>query len=201
MIYYWVVYWIAREVFSLYCRIETTGLENVPRSGALMIALNHKSLADPPMAATVMPRRVYFMAKAELFRFRPFGWLIASLGAYPVHRGHPDRKAIRRSLEILSSGQALMIFPEGHRSETGELQAARAGVVYLAQKTNCWVLPVGISGEYGFRKTIRYSVGKPFRISPDLSREEAQLLVMQKIAEQIPGATLPGDPKSSSFIS
>ncbi len=201
MMYYWMVYWVVRVIFSVLYRIEVTGLENVPRSGSLMIALNHKSVIDPPMAAVLLPRRVYFMAKVELFNFRPLGWLIASVGAFPVHRGRPDRKAIRRSLEILSAGQALMIFPEGHRSETGELQSARAGVAFLAQKSQCLVVPIGISGSYGFRKTIRYSVGPPFRVPPDITREEAQQLVMQRIADQIPHLAVPPNPKPQSSIS
>ncbi len=184
--WYWTVYWTVRIVFSLYCRIETHGFDKMPAEGSLMLVLNHKSLADPPMAAVLLRRRVYFMAKIELFRFRPFGWLIASVGAFPVTRGRPDRKAIRRSLEILNNKQALMIFPEGHRSDSGDLQQARAGAVFLAQKTGCQVLPIGISGQYGFRKTIRYSMGDPFQIPPDMPKDTAQSLIMQRIAAQIP---------------
>lgn len=183
--WYWTVYWTVRTIFSIYCRIETRGFENLPLKGPLMLVLNHKSFADPPMAAVLLRRRVFFMAKIELFRFRPFGWLIASVGAFPVTRGRPDRKAIRRSLEILNNGLALMIFPEGHRSDSGDLQQARSGAVFLAQKTGCQVVPIGISGQYGFRKTIRYSMGEPFVIPPEMPRDSAQVLVMERIAAQM----------------
>lgn len=186
--WYWTVYWSVRILVHLYCRIETIGFEHIPDEGPLMLVLNHKSSADPPMAAVLIRRRAFFMAKVELFRFRPFGWLISSVGAYPVTRGRADRRAIRRSLEILNNGYALIIFPEGHRSETGELQQARAGAAFLAQKSGCQVVPIGISGQYGFRKTIRYSAGKPFVIPPDMSREAAQNLIMEQIAAQIPTA-------------
>lgn len=184
--WYWTVYWIVRITFHLYCRIETHGFEQIPNEGPLMLVLNHKSFADPPMAAILLRRRAFFMTKIELFRFRPFGWLIGSVGAYPVTRGRPDRRAIRRSLEILNDGYALIIFPEGHRSETGELQQARAGAAFLAQKSGCQVVPIGISGRYGFRKTIRYSAGKSFVIPPDMSRDTVQTLIMEQIAAQIP---------------
>ncbi len=184
--FYWLLYWIVRIVFSLYFRIQVRGLENVPRRGPLLILVNHVTLLDPPMAAVLMPRSVYFMAKIELFSYPVLGWLIKHLHAFPVRRGRPDRQAIRISLDLLENQQALLIFPEGHRSKTGELQEARAGAVYLAQKAGCDCLPIGISGHYGFRKTICYSIGPVFRIPRDMNRHDAQKLVMQKIAEQIP---------------
>jgi 1-acyl-sn-glycerol-3-phosphate acyltransferase len=185
--FYWVLYWSVRIIFSLYFRIKVQGLDNVPRKGPLLILVNHLTLLDPPMAAVLMPRPVYFMAKVELFEYPVLGWLIKHLHAFPVHRGHPDRQAIRISLDLLNNQEALMIFPEGHRSKTGALQEARAGAVYLAQKSGCLCLPIGISGHYGFRKTICYSIGPVFTIPRDMNRHEAQKLVMQKIAEQIPG--------------
>ncbi len=187
VMFYWVLYWFVRIIFSLYFRIKVHGVEKVPRTGPLLILVNHLTLLDPPMAAVLMPRSVYFMAKVELFEYPVLGWLIRHLHAFPVRRGYPDRYAIRTSLRLLEEQKALMIFPEGHRSATGLLQEARAGAAYLAQKTGCPCIPIGISGQYGFRKTIHYSIGEIFTIPRDMNRHEAQKLVMQKIAEQIPG--------------
>lgn len=185
---YGFFYWLVRVLLSLYFHIEVTGLERVPRRGPLIILVNHITFVDPPMAAILMPRPVYFMTKVELFSVPVFGWLIRHLHAFPVRRGTADRKAIRTSLRLLAQQQALLIFPEGHRSHTGSLQEARAGAVYLAQKTACPCIPIGISGQYGFRKTIRYSVGEVFTIPGDMERHEAQKLIMRKIAEQIASA-------------
>ncbi|MCY0907266.1 MAG: 1-acyl-sn-glycerol-3-phosphate acyltransferase [Sulfobacillus thermosulfidooxidans] len=182
---YGFFYWLVRILMSLYFRIEVSGLEHVPKRGSVLILVNHITFLDPPMAAILMPRPVYFMAKAELFSVPVFGWLIRRLHAFPVHRGKADRKAIRTSLQLLARDQALMIFPEGHRSHQGPLQEARAGAVYLAQKTGCPCLPIGISGQYGFRKTIRYSIGELFTIPPEMERHDAQKMIMEKIAEQI----------------
>lgn len=190
---YWGFYWVVRTAFSLYFRIRVTGLEKVPNDGAVIVIANHRSGFDPPMVGAILRRPVHFMTKAELFSYPLLPIVFKYVQAYPVHRGHPDRKAIRHSLEILNHGEVIVLFPEGHRTETGDLQKARAGVVYLAQKTNCVLLPIGITGQYGFRKTICYHVGDPFRLDSQMPRKDAQELVMDKIRQLIEGSPeLPG---------
>ncbi len=178
---YWGLYWLVRVVFSLYFRIRVYGLENVPMEGSAIVIANHRSGFDPPMAGSLMPRPVHFMTNVELFSYPVLPWIFKYVQAYPVRRGRPDRQAIRHSLEILQKGEVILMFPEGHRTETGDLQEARSGVVYLAQKTHCQLVPIGISGRYGFRRTIRYVIGKPFDIPADMPKKEAQTLVMEKI--------------------
>jgi 1-acyl-sn-glycerol-3-phosphate acyltransferase len=182
---YGFFYWLVRIIFSLYFHIDVTGVERMPRKGALIILVNHIKAIDPPMAAIVIPRSAYFMSKVELFDIPVLGWLISRLHAFPVRRDHADRHAIRMALRILGQQQALMIFPEGHRSETGKLQEARAGAVYLAQKTGTPCIPIGISGHYGFRKTIHFSIGEVFMIPKEMERHEAQKFIMEKISEQV----------------
>ncbi len=178
---YWILYWIIRTLFSLYFRVRVTGLAHCPEDGAVIVVANHRSGFDPPMVGAILRRPVHFMTKAELWSYPFLPLLFKYVHAYPVRRGRPDRKAIRHSLDILRRGEIIVLFPEGHRTETGDLQEARAGVVYLAQKTGCLVLPIGISGRYGFRRTIRYVVGEPFQLDADMSRKQAQGLVMDKI--------------------
>lgn len=185
MTVYWFLYWAVRIVLSLYFRVRIYGLENVPANGGLLVIANHRSGFDPPMVGALLPRPVHFMTKVELFSSPLLRLVFKYVQAYPVNRGRPDRKAIRHSLEILRKGDVILLFPEGHRTETGDLQEARSGVVYLAQKTACQVVPVGISGHYKFRRTIRYVVGKPFTIPAELPRREAQTLVMEKIRELV----------------
>jgi 1-acyl-sn-glycerol-3-phosphate acyltransferase len=182
---YWIIYWTVRIAFSLYFRIRVTGLQNCPEQGAVIVVANHRSGFDPPMAGALLRRPVHFMTKVELWSYPILPLVFKYVQAYPVHRGRPDRKAIRHSLDILRRGEIIVLFPEGHRTETGDLQEARSGVVYLAQKTQCQVLPIGISGRYGFRRTIRYVVGEPFRLSPEMEKKAAQVLVMDKIRELI----------------
>ena len=163
---YWFLYWVVRTAFFLYFRVEVSGLDKVPRSGGLILIANHRSGFDPPMVGTIMHRPVHFMTKAELWQYPFLPFIFRYVQAYPVRRGRPDRQAIRHSLEILHNGEIIVLFPEGHRTETGDLQEARSGVVFLAQKTGCQLVPIGISGRYGFRRTIRYVIGDPFVLDP-----------------------------------
>jgi len=182
---YWTLYWLVRICLSLYLNIRVEGVEHIPRTGPLIVIANHRSAFDPPLVGALLPRAVHFMTKAELFNYPVLPWIFRHVQAYPVHRGHPDRRAIRHSLEVINGGDAILMFPEGHRTETGELQEARAGVVYLAQKTGAPLVPVGISGQYGFRRRISAKIGQPFHIPPEMNKREAQVLVMDKIRELV----------------
>lgn len=183
MAVYWILYWIVRILFLGYFRVRVTGLENCPREGALLVVANHRSGFDPPMVGALLRRPVHFMTKVELWSYPVLPMVFKYVQAYPVRRGRADRQAIRHSLDILRRGEIIVLFPEGHRTETGELQEARSGVVFLARKSGCQVLPIGISGQYGFRRTIRYVVGEPFQIGPEVDKKAAQALVMEKIRE------------------
>lgn len=185
MLVYWTLYWTIRTLFFFYFRVRVTGLENCPEAGAVIVIANHRSGFDPPMVGAILRRPVHFMTKVELWSYPILPLVFKYVHAYPVRRGHFDRQAIRHSLDILKNGEIIVLFPEGHRSETGELQEARSGVVYLAQKSQCQLLPIGITGRYGFRRTIHYEVGKPFQLDPSLNKKAAQTLVMDKIRELI----------------
>jgi 1-acyl-sn-glycerol-3-phosphate acyltransferase len=185
MLVYWFLYWTVRTAFFLYFRVRVTGLENCPKNGALIVIANHRSGFDPPMVGAILRRPVHFMTKVELWSYPFLPWVFKYVQAYPVRRGRPDRKAIKHSLDILRRGEIIVLFPEGHRSATGELQEARSGVVYLAQRTNCLLLPIGITGTYGFRHTVRFVFGQPFQLDPKMDRKMAQQLVMDKIRELI----------------
>ncbi len=182
---YWLLYWLVRTAFFMYFRVDVIGMDNIPRSGPLILIANHRSGFDPPMVGAIMHRPVHFMTKAELWQYPVLPFLFKHVQAYPVRRGRPDRQAIRHSLEILRNGEIIVLFPEGHRTETGDLQEARSGVVFLAQKSGCQLVPIGISGRYGFRRTIRYVIGDPFVLDPEMPKKDAQMLVMEKIRELI----------------
>jgi 1-acyl-sn-glycerol-3-phosphate acyltransferase len=124
------------------------GLENVPRTGPLIVSPNHVSHLDPPAAACAMPRPITFMAKAELFDHRLFGALISSLGSFPVRRGEGDMEAIRTALRLLEQGKAVLMFPEGTRGDGKTLLPFNKGVGMIAKRSGAPVLPVGISGTH-----------------------------------------------------
>lgn len=145
-----LLYRIGRAICRTYLvlrygwRIE--GLENIPTEGPVILVANHISYLDPPLLGAAVKRPVHFMAKAELFRNRIFGSILRRVNAFPVERGAADRKAIRRSLEILAEGNVLVMFPEGTRSKTGELLPGQSGVAMLALRSRAHVVPAGIAG-------------------------------------------------------
>lgn len=126
----------------------------MPESGAFIVAANHRSLADPPLIGVSSQRPVHFLAKEELFRFRPFGWLISNLNAHPLKRASHDVKALKAAKEILGSGDPIILFPEGRRSKTDTLQPAKAGVGMLSSLTGAPVIPAYIHNS-GYLKEFR----------------------------------------------
>lgn len=182
---YCIFYQLVRAAFSLWFKIVPVGIDRLPSDGPLILVANHRSGFDPPMVAAVVRRPVYFMAKFELFRIAPFAWLIRRLHAYPVRRGKPDRASIRRSLELLKTGQILLIFPEGHRSESGLLQEIRGGTVLLAKKARVPVVALGVAGNYGFRRRLVFALGDPFTLPREMDDGEARERIRAEISRQI----------------
>jgi 1-acyl-sn-glycerol-3-phosphate acyltransferase len=125
-------------------RIE--GLHHVPATGPVIVVANHLHNADPVLLAIAFPRALYVMAKRELFAS---WWLSKALhiaGAFPVDRGKADRNAIRYAEAALAQGQAVAMFPEGTRSESGRLGLGQPGVGLIALRTGARILPVAITG-------------------------------------------------------
>ncbi|MGC8487344.1 MAG: lysophospholipid acyltransferase family protein [Clostridia bacterium] len=181
---YCFTYWLARLVFFSYYGLSYRGFGHLP-PGPSIVVCNHIRAMDPPVLASLLPRPAWFMTKVELFQYWGLSPLIRALHAYPVKRGRPDRKALTHTLRILKAGGIVLIFPEGHRSETGELQAPRRGVAVLARSSGVPVVPVGVVGPYGFRKPVTFSMGEPFYIGPDENAAEASRRIMREIAAQV----------------
>ena len=127
-------------------RFRVTGRKNLPRSGAVILACNHISDADPLLVGAAALRPTGYMAKRELWQI---GWLAPILdlvGSFPVDPGAPDRAALRRAAGILARGEALVVFPEGRIAPDGQLAALLPGVLQLALKSGAAIVPVGLAG-------------------------------------------------------
>jgi len=182
-------------IFSL-ASLQLDGLENIPASGPVILAMNHIHWMDIPMASLNVPRVTHYMAKIELFSVPLLGGFIRMLGAFPVRRGEGDRDSIRVSERILAEGEILVIFPEGHRSGNGVLLKAHPGAGYIAMRTGAPVVAVAISGtqqvfkQFRPKVTIRYS--RPFIISAGDGRRTRTSLavatdqIMDQIAALLP---------------
>jgi len=152
----------ARILFYLLFRIRIVGLENIPKSGPVVISCNHIHNFDPPLVGVFVPRFVHFMAKSELFRWRWSAWVMKRLGAFPVKRGGQDMGAMKHSIAIPNSGGCIVVFPEGHRSKDGKLGTAMTGVAFIARKANCPIVPIAIIGPYKLFRPLTIRVGEPF---------------------------------------
>ena len=180
-----------RLLFRFYGRWEVIGLENVPKTGPVIIAPNHVSFLDPPLVGSGFDRECRFMARHDLWDKKIMNWLMPRMGAFPVHRGKMDRKAIRLGLEALEKGYALVVFPEGARSDDGTLQKGELGAALFVQKSGAPVVPTAVIGAHEMlpphakklkRSKLKCVYGRPLRFEPGTTREEIIRTIMRSIA-------------------
>lgn len=168
-------------------RIQVIGKENFPKEGGVLLCANHIHAVDPPIVGITSPRPVHFMAKEELFDMPVFKKLLPSLHAYPVKRGMSDRKAFRRTLEVLRGGNVVGMFPEGTRSKDGQLQEGLTGAGFFALKGEAVVMPCAIIGPYRPFKKLKVVYGKPIDLTKQreekVSSEDVTRLIMKEIKE------------------
>ena len=181
---------------------EVEGEENVPLQGPAVVCPNHFGTLDPPMVPAFLRRGdSWSMAKSEYFR-KPLTRLVFTMyHAFPVVRHTADRTAIRRSFDLLKTGQVLVIYPEGTRIDAGMLAEPEPGAGFIAQRCGCAVVPVALTGtqecmpkgaRWPRRVPVRVRYGKPFvvlgrRASGErVTHKEATDAIMLAIAELLP---------------
>lgn len=143
---YRVCRFVLTSAVRIYTRTSIEGRQNIPAAGAFILCPVHRSNVDTPIAACVTTRRMRFMGKDSLWKWRWFGWIAYTLGAIPVRRGTADREAFRRSLAVLDNGEPLVLFPEGERKSGPIVHPLFDGAVYMAAKADVPIIPVGIGG-------------------------------------------------------
>ncbi len=171
---------LLRLIFKLLARVEVTGLENVPKQGAAIIAMNHMSLVDPPLVAAVIRREdVTALVGDSYQKIYPIRWLVNVAHGIWINRSNADPHALRQALAFLAAGGLLGIAPEGTRSKVGSMIPAKTGVAYLADKAQVAIIPTAVSGsEIAFRELrhfrrprLKLQFGQPFCL-PALERSD-----------------------------
>ncbi|MBI2858518.1 MAG: 1-acyl-sn-glycerol-3-phosphate acyltransferase [Chloroflexi bacterium] len=189
---------INRAGFSVFSRLTVVGKENVPLHGSLLVVCNHLRMADIPLLAAALPRKLVFVGKQELWKTAFFRNLGNWYDCFPVDRTTVDLKSLRQSLQVLREEGALVIFPEGSRSRDGVLQPGHPGAALIALRSHARVLPVAITGTdkagggawLWRRPRLSVNIGSPFlldgadRGKEELSRHTAT--IMQSIAALLP---------------
>ena len=173
-------------------RLTVLGVENVPRTGALLVTMNHLGGADPVLVVAFTPRPLVVVGKAEILRWPIIGLAVRAYGMLPVRRGEPDRATLKRMLAVLAEGRALLIAPEGRESLTGQLEAGKSGAGFLALQSQATVLPVAITGtawkqllpawRRGRRPCVTLTYGAPYTLAPGLPRPAAVEEIMRRLA-------------------
>lgn len=205
-----LVAWFARFALRAFARVRVSGLSNVPRSGPLIVAANHASNVDGVLVGgwvtPALGRRIHWLGKKEMTEWPVIGPLAVRMSVHPVDRARGDAAAFRLAEDLLADGQVLVVFPEGTRSPTGEIQRPKDGLALLALRSGAPILPVGLvdtdrfwpKGRPVWRlgRAVRMRVGEPFTLAdalgPDVmadrraAKRAATDAVMTRIAALLP---------------
>lgn len=158
-------------------------MDNIPSKGPVLLCSNHISNFDPATVGIKLDRKVHYMAKAELFSFKPLGLFLSSLGAYPVKRGGVSKDAIRNSIQLLKEGHVMGIFPEGTRNSKDG--AAKKGAAMIALRSGAAIIPVTLIGEYKWFRPMTVVYGKPVDMSE--FAEDGSADALERLTDKIMG--------------
>ncbi len=181
--FYSFVKMLCKIILGLLFGIKTAGRENVIEGG-IILAANHKSNWDALAIAGTCPRQLAFMGKKELFKFKPFGFILKKIGAFPVNRGKGDIGAVKTALTILKQEKAMIMFPEGTRMKDGRRGEAKPGVAMLATHAKVPVVPVKIDAQYKLFKKVTVTYGEPIYLD-EYYGEKLTVEKMQELSESI----------------
>lgn len=187
--FYHAVFWPLRIVFAIkHPVLRVHGRENIPE-GAAIVCCNHSAFSDPIWVVFgAHPKRIFrTMAKKELFGHKVLSWLITKVGAFPVDRSTSDINAVKTAMQILKSGDKLLIFPEGTRIRKGKTAEPHGGAVMIAARMGVPIVPVYLSTDKRIFRPLDVVFGEPYHPHPSdrrVSNEEMDALtqgMMQRI--------------------
>jgi len=203
-LFYSIVCFVLRFGYVKYLGLNVQGLSNIPATGGVLLVCNHLSHLDPPAVAVSLSRQASFIARSSLFEVNPLlCWLLKRLNVYPLNREGIDRDVFKRVMAILDAGRICLIFPEGTRSKTGQLQPAKPGIgmiISMAKNNGVRVnvIPCKITGtdkafpvgaKWIKKEQIRLKFGKPIDLSDLLEQQDKRnyRAIADRLMEHIGG--------------
>lgn len=170
-------------------RVRAIGVENVPKSGPLVLAPNHFSQMDHFFTGLYLRRKIRFMAKSQLFGPPVLTYVYKHGGVFPIRRGNRDEEAFKTAYTLLDQGEMLLVYAEGGRSRSQELGEPRPGIGRIALESGAPVVPVAIHGSAAVRKwkklrfpKVTVQFGEPLVFGVELgSSRERQLEVAVEV--------------------
>ncbi len=191
--WYWCGYTLSKIVGKVFFRYRALHRERMIQNGPVILAMNHQSYLDPPLAGIACDRDIYFLARKTLLEHWFWGWILPKLNVIPVNQESADRSALKALIRILRAGEATLVFPEGSRTLDGNLQPAQPGLGFVIAKTSAPVVPMRIFGAHeawprGGNKIrlhpITVVVGKPMRFTEtEIARGGKD--VYQRLSERV----------------
>lgn len=162
--YYWVGYNFSRLLAQLFYRFRIVHRERVIQEGPVILAMNHQSFFDPPLAGNARNDAIYYLAKKSLMKVPILGWLLPKLNVIPVDLEGNDRSALKALIRVLRAGDCALVFPEGSRTPDGNLQPALPGLGLVIAKTGAPVVPMRIFGAHD-----AWPIGGKIRLGPRIT--------------------------------
>jgi len=198
-----IIRWLLRLIVGFIAKVDIHGYENIPASGAFVIATNHLGMLDAGLLFYALDRWDVFIPVAEKWEENAFlRWLGKYFNFIFIDRFNPDLKAMRRIIGLMEAGNVLVIAPEGTRSRTGAMAEGKPGVSYLAAKLKSPIVPVGLAGtedrvvidnlKHFRRSHIVATAGKAFSLPPLAAKDRDAALkqdtdeIMCRIAALVP---------------
>ena len=164
VLWYRLIQWFFSTLLGATHSLRVTGRENLPETGAVMLVSNHLSHLDVLVLGILLQRPLNFVARSTLF-FPPLGFLIRTLGAFPIQRDGIGAQGLKETLKRLRGGGIVTLFPEGTRTPDGNLGEMKAGIALLATKAKVAIVPAAIAGTFeSWPRTRSLPVSHPLRV-------------------------------------
>ncbi|MGO9559270.1 MAG: lysophospholipid acyltransferase family protein [Acidimicrobiales bacterium] len=195
--FYGLIKAVLTPVLRTLFRVRTSGMENIPETGAVILASNHQAFCDSLFLPMVVRRRVTFVAKAEYFSSWKTRWFFRAIGQIPMNRegGDAAKRSLGEALALLQAGGCLGIYPEGTRPPDERLHRGRTGVARLALAANCPIVPVGIKGTRAVQpigarmlrpfKTVELVFGEPLDLTARYGARLDEPLVLRQATDEL----------------